>query len=334
MDSASECNAASADASVVENASELPDQDTRDAYVPALRSMLNQVWRAVDARLGNAEGGRLSIKFFGQFLVEDGEVDASHLKDAADLMYWVNRRVGELAAKKGYMTRVDVDRIHRAQLSSDVPFGELAVRLNLLTQTQVLELIREQSANQLHIGEALVELGFLEEDLLQELVDRYDADQEGYAAQHTRIPEELSESPLAEFILDQVPKVALRTALFRVKIGSHREWTDRERCEFGAMISIRGDDAVDLGITADEVFMKTLFAATLEPGAEEPSRETLTDMLCAFLKVVAGSTGAGLEKRRIELKVALPKRDELPAAGFAFELVSLKGRGQLIIAKP
>ena len=285
-------------------------------------------------RHGDTEGGCLSIKFFGQFLIENGEVESSHLKDAGNLMYWVNRRIGELAARKGYITRVDVDRIHRAQLGSDVPFGALAVQLGLLTEPQLLELVREQSANQLRIGEALVELGHLDEDRLQQLLDRYDAEQEEYLAQNPQIPEELRESPLVAYVLGHVRTVALRTAFFRVKVGAHRKWAESERCEYGASISIRGDDAIELGITADESFLRALVVARPGPDGEEPSREALTDMLCTFVKVVARNAGAGREKQGVRLKLGSPEPNQLPADGFAFELVSLKGKGHIIIAKP
>ncbi len=276
----------------------------------------------------------MGIKFFGQFLIENGEVESSHLKDAGDLMYWVNRRIGELAARKGYVTRADADRIHRAQLGSDVPFGALAAQLGLLTEPQVLELVREQSANQLRIGEALVELGHLDEDRLQQLLDRYDAEQEQYLAQNPQIPEELRESPLVAYVLAHVRQVALRTAFFRVKVGAHRKWAESQRCEYAASISIQGDDAIELGITADECFMQALVVATPGPDGAEPSQEALTDTLCAFIRVVARNAGAGREKQGLRLKIGSPEPNQLPAEGFAFELVSLKGKGHVIIAKP
>ncbi len=276
----------------------------------------------------------MGIKFFGQFLIENGEVESSHLKDAGDLMYWVNRRIGELAARKGYVTRADADRIHRAQLGSDVPFGALAAQLGLLTEPQVLELVREQSANQLRIGEALVELGHLDEDRLQQLLDRYDAEQEQYLAQNPQIPEELRESPLVAYVLAHVRQVALRTAFFRVKVGAHRKWAESQRCEYAASISIQGDDAIELGITADESFMRALVVATPGLDGEEPSQEALTATLCAFIRVVARNAGAGREKQGLRLKIGSPEPNQLPAEGFAFELVSLKGKGHVIIAKP
>ncbi len=275
----------------------------------------------------------MSIKFFGQFLIQNGEVEASHLKDAGDLMYWVNRRIGELAARKGYVTRVEVDRIHRAQLGSDVPFGALAAQLGLLTQPQILELVREQSANQLRIGEALVELGHLDGDRLQQLLDRYDAEQAQYLAQNPPIPEELRESPLVAYVLSHVRQVALRTAFFRVKVGPHRKWAESQRCEYRASISLRGDDAIELGVTADESFVRALVVATPGPDREEPSREALTDTLCAFIRVVARNAGAGREQQGIRVKLGSPEPNQLPTGGFAFELVSLKGKGDVIIAK-
>ena len=39
----------------------------------------------------------MSVKFFGQFLLESGEVDPGHLREAIRLMNRTNKRLGTLA---------------------------------------------------------------------------------------------------------------------------------------------------------------------------------------------------------------------------------------------
>jgi hypothetical protein len=274
----------------------------------------------------------VSVKFFGQFLFENGVIDRRQLKDAGDLMYWVNRRIGELAAKMGYLTRQEVDRIHRAQRSSDMPFGELATALGLLTREQVEELLAEQSTRQLRLGEALIELEYLEEDRLKQLLERFDADQAAYKPENLRIPDQLRGSTLFGLVLDQVPRIAMRTALLPVKIGAYRDWTAGAGYEYKASISIRAGEALDLGIAADEGFMKAVASATRGPEDEELGREALADMLLAFLNILAGGARSTLEDRGKTVEITAPRRDELPSAGFAFDFISVTGKGLLIFA--
>jgi hypothetical protein len=285
----------------------------------------------------------VSVKFFGQFLFENGVVDRRQLKDAGDLMYWINRRIGELAAKMGYMTRQEVDRIHRAQRSSDMPFGELAIELGLLTREQVEELLAEQSTRQLRLGEALIELGYLEEDRLKQLLERFDADQAAYKPENLRTPDPLRGSTLFGLVLDQVPRIAMRTALLPVKIGAYRDWTAGAGYEYKASISIRAEEVLDLGIAADEGFMKAVAAAdegfmkavasaTRGPEDDELDREALADMLLAFLNILAGGARSSLEDRGKTVEITALRRDELPSAGFAFDFITVTGKGLLIFA--
>jgi len=276
----------------------------------------------------------MGVKFFGQFLLDNGEVEATQLREVADLMHEVNRRLGELAVSKGYVTQVDVNRIHRAQLASDVLFGQLAVELGLLTSDQVAELIAEQTSSQLRIGDALVELGYLDQNRLKLCLERFEAEQAVYQAEGCPLPDEFRGSPVVEFLVDQVPKIALRTSLCRLKLGEHRDWAGSEPLEYGASISIRGDDAIDVGITADAGLMAEFTSAGAESSSEGADAELYTNMLAAFLTVVARNAQSSLEKRWITLQFKSPQRDALPPSGVALELVSLRGQGWLILMKP
>ena len=44
----------------------------------------------------------MSIKFFGQFLIEQGEVDAGHVRAALDLLGQTNRSLGAVAIDEGF----------------------------------------------------------------------------------------------------------------------------------------------------------------------------------------------------------------------------------------
>ena len=83
-------------------------------------------------------------RFLGQFLIDEGEIDARQLRDATDLMFWGNRALGEIALKCGYMTGSDMERIFCAQEHSDTLFGDLGVEMGVLTRRQVDDLMDRQ----------------------------------------------------------------------------------------------------------------------------------------------------------------------------------------------
>ena len=112
----------------------------------------------------------MSVKFFGQFLIESGEVDAGQIREALDLMDGANRSLGEVAVEAGLMTKADADRVNVAQREQDRPFGKLAVEMRLLTKKQLEEVLRKQEAGRVRIGEALVHLGHLSDDRLALLI--------------------------------------------------------------------------------------------------------------------------------------------------------------------
>ena len=86
----------------------------------------------------------MSVKFFGDFLLGEGQVERHQLRQALEHMSWLNRRIGELAVKRNLMSPDDVDRVLEAQMGSDVLFGELAVQLGLLDARQLEELLEDQ----------------------------------------------------------------------------------------------------------------------------------------------------------------------------------------------
>ena len=82
----------------------------------------------------------MSAKFFGQYLIEEGAISSSQLREALDLMESDYEKLGELAVKLGYLRKEDVARLHREQRYVDSPLGELAIERSLMTREQLEEL--------------------------------------------------------------------------------------------------------------------------------------------------------------------------------------------------
>jgi hypothetical protein len=253
----------------------------------------------------------MPLRYFGQFLIDEGEVDEAQLKDACDLMYWVNRSLGELAVKTGFLTHADVERVCRAQTTSDALFGELAIDLELLSHEQVAELLASQRSSQLRLGEALVELGHLDPVRLRQLVDRHVSEQAQFSPENRQLPEVLQDSDLPHLFLEAVPKVALRTALLHVRVGGHRVWHGGDPFEARARIRVAGPAPLELGIAATAEF----------PGA-------VGDTVAGFL---ARATRFAALRLPSPPSVGEPKRDVFPTSGIAFDFISIRGDGLLVL---
>ena len=65
----------------------------------------------------------MGVKFFGQYLIERGEVDADQVRAALDLMDAENRTLGELAVEGKLISKADADKVNAEQRHRDMPFG-------------------------------------------------------------------------------------------------------------------------------------------------------------------------------------------------------------------
>ena len=97
----------------------------------------------------------MSVVFFGQFLIERGEIDAVQLREALDLMEQENRTLGELAAAAGYATAADARRVNGEQRRLDLPFGEIALRMGVLNSVELEDLLLVQHETRLHLHDAI-----------------------------------------------------------------------------------------------------------------------------------------------------------------------------------
>ena len=73
----------------------------------------------------------MSVKFFGQYLIEQAVVDDGHVREALELLDRTNRSVGQVAVDEGMLTEAEADRINLAQRGMDRSFGDLAVEVEV-----------------------------------------------------------------------------------------------------------------------------------------------------------------------------------------------------------
>lgn len=109
----------------------------------------------------------MAAKFFGQFLLERGVIDAQQLLRALELQRASNPLLGELAQAHGLLDAAQVRLVNERQRREDRRFGDIAQELGLLTAAQVDVLVDQQTTRRKLFGAILVEEGMVDADTLE-----------------------------------------------------------------------------------------------------------------------------------------------------------------------
>ncbi len=114
----------------------------------------------------------MAIKYmlFGQYLLKQGLIKPGDTINARVMQLRNNRKIGDIAKGRGWLTDKEIDRILIIQEETLDKFGEIAVKEGVLTEAQIEELLQLQKDSYLFFGEALVQLGVIsEEDMKKHL---------------------------------------------------------------------------------------------------------------------------------------------------------------------
>lgn len=274
----------------------------------------------------------MSVKFFGQFLIEQGEVDAGHVREALDLLGSTNRSLGEIAIEAGMMSQGDVQRVSQGQRGNDRPFGDLAVELGLLHSKQLVRCLQLQSERRVKIGEALVHLGHLPTDRLGTLLDVFKADQALYElGAMAQLPDQLANNRVAPYVLDLLPKFCMRMAQINVKVGDAQILAESPQWPHRISLPIHAHRGLDVTLVGDRAFCTRLASGT--SGIPEPKidEDLMVDGVGEFLNVLAGNAISALERSGVQAELGIPDHDAELADGWLFDLATSVGRSALVL---
>ena len=278
----------------------------------------------------------MGVKFFGQYLIEQGVVDSDQIRAALKLMDGENRNLGELAEAGGILTPEEAAKVNVQQRYCDLPFGELAVEMGLLSDEQVDHLINFQDQTRLRIGQALVRMSFVSNEQLLELLVRFENEQAHFKVGDVALPDELESKMFAATVLDLFPKLLLRVARIEARIGT--EPTDAEIPDYPVRIAVTvtGDVGMMICLLGDREFSLRLAGATagfdelrLEAARQNPA--LLEDGVGEFLNVLAGNAMGILERNKIITELGPPHCNPEFGSGYLFELAVSVGKAALYL---
>lgn len=109
---------------------------------------------------------------FGNYLVKKNLITQEQLKDVLNEQKKVRVKLGLIAVAEGLMSKEDADRVNRLQAQMDKRFGDIAISKGYLTEGQVETLLKKQGSAYLSFVQALENLQLMSlEQLEQYLID-------------------------------------------------------------------------------------------------------------------------------------------------------------------
>jgi CheY-specific phosphatase CheX len=275
----------------------------------------------------------MAVKFFGQFLIDQGEVDASHVREALELMEDENPTLGELAVAAEFMSTRQTVEVSAAQRGRDLPFGGMAVDLGYLTSDQLVEIVQSQHAQRLPIGQALVRLGHIGSDRLGMLLDVYKADQAPYEVADIDLPDALATHRATKYVLELLPRVLMRVARMQAKVGELHELNGTpDYADVKVSVAMKGARGLEVALISDFEFAENLAMAAsgLSPSDIEP--EMVADGVGEFLNVLGGNAVSAVAKEGQRVELGPADDDAALADGWIVELAVGTGRAALVLS--
>lgn len=249
----------------------------------------------------------MAVKFFGQFLVEQGIVGSESLLEAINLQEKNNLKLGEMAVTMGLLTEADIQRAHNAQMSKDMKLGDLLVELGFITLDQLNDIITRQKNTHLYIGEALVQIGSLTTENLQKHLDAFKADQAQYVSNGIELPITSANNKIWEMTADLTYKMITRVLDLQFRPGKCALTTTITPHFMLAAMDLSGDVEARYLISVSEGLQKSIAKAILsEDSVENEPVEVLEDTVMEFVNVVCGNVAAKASQMGVIMNINPP----------------------------
>jgi CheY-specific phosphatase CheX len=262
----------------------------------------------------------MSIKFFGQYLLEKNLISAEQLIEALKVQEDKNLRFGDYARAKGFLSDSDVMKLQEEQRRTDKRIGEIAVDLGMLTAKQVEEILTMQENDHIYLGEALRHSGFINHETLYKELELFRDDQRDFISGVVSVPGGMLEPDIIKSAVDLTKKMFKRLAFVEAKPGFGEPFTG-EPDESYALVSVKihGAAALDYVLSVPREVAVAVASGLIEEDASEEPDDILVDSVKEFCNITCGSVMARMAKRGKRLHIDAP--DEHTAESGKYEIV-------------
>ena len=244
-------------------------------------------------------------KFFGQYLLEKRIITREQLADAINYQHKQRQKLGELAVSGGYMSKPQVEEVHREQKSSDALFGEIAVRKGYLNPKDLKKLITLQDNSHIYFGDALVKLGILSESEIECQLVKFKNDQKDIKHADFGIPVKHSMAEYFPYFIDMLLKLLLRIAGIEAKTASpFLKSRGSETFYTTTIVEFSEDIKLRLVINLNEKITRVLADEFI--GEEVRDEEIVIENAGEFANIVCGNISTKLQIMGIRTQISVP----------------------------
>jgi CheY-specific phosphatase CheX len=261
----------------------------------------------------------MSIKFFGQYLLEKKLITRKDLINAIDLQEQTNLRFGDLVLKQGLMTSAQAGEVHRAQRRTDLQFGEMAIKLGYLCDDQVQQILHLQRSTHLFIGQALVKLEVISKAELDRTLADFNAEQNSFHSDKVCIPAGVPHQSIWDIVADQLHKTLTRVAGLSNRPGPCSTIATPASGPIIIEMGFSGEVSAHFLVSMSEKGHRLIANAILKENSDDPQLgQTLDDSLLAFVNIACGNIATKATQLGYNIDITPPRLREPDAPPEAF----------------
>ena len=255
----------------------------------------------------------MSNKFFGQFLLSKGIIDAQQLAKALATQDTLNKKLGELALEQNLLNEKQVREILALQTKEDLFFGESAQKLGYLTQEQVDELVKVQAEQHVCLGEVIVKLGYVTKERRDEALAEFILEQnkrEKTLPPFSYIEIFKKERPFIEKFTEHTIRILQRMSGIFVKFDRYEAVKNTiELPEFSAQVdhfNERGERVIRYMILLDDAMAQIIHAKICKRNNIDEKEVSRDESLCELLNIIC-CTSCNSSQMFAKLNASVPQ---------------------------
>ncbi len=251
----------------------------------------------------------MSMRFFGQYLLEKGRITSQQLLDALECQKSVATPIGVLALERGLLSAEQIKQILQQQRKTNQRFGEIAVSLGFLTQAQVDELLNAQEiSHRLKLGEVLLAKQYVTPETLVKELKEYNKEAERFASEVSAALSNIAHNYIVKTFTDLL--LVMFTRFGKQDIIIERCETGKEKVRlFRWVISqkIAGEDVEFNCLLSVPPKLLLQMASTMLDEQVRTADELALDATKEFVNIANGNACAKLSENGINLRLTPPE---------------------------
>ena len=253
----------------------------------------------------------MAIKFFGHFLLDEGNITKEQLISAVNYQESHNLSLGEIAVEEGLISKKEATKINDTQRTMDKRFGEVAIELKLLSDEEIVNLLSFQKKRKVFFGEALVKLDILNEDFVNSELKRYTELQNIGINKLQEEVENVDKNNIIQNSIDVFQTLYSRIIHDYIKLTHVHNHKDIKRNGIMAIQKMRGEnESLDFALQPQNKVVLHIATTYLKVPFDSID-EDVEDILLEFVNVILGNIAVKLSAEEIRVDLTPPENVDL-----------------------